>query len=78
MEYERMIYMNSADSTFKNENTKVVEKTEAVRSRTKEYVIDGAKYIVTSTFSETAKETVEDKVLKYISDKVSSEIKSAD
>jgi dTDP-D-glucose 4,6-dehydratase len=40
------------------------------QSKTKEYIIGGAKYIVTSIFSENAKETVEQKLIKYISERV--------
>lgn len=55
-----------------------MKKAAPVRSRTKEYIIGGAKYMVTSTFSETAKETVEQKLLKFVSDRVSSEMRNAE
>jgi hypothetical protein len=49
-----------------------------VRLRAKEYIIGGAKYNVVSIFSETAKETIEQKMLKYVSDRVSEEMQSTE
>jgi hypothetical protein len=46
-----------------------------IRSRTKQYIIGGARYNVTSTFSETAKEPLEQKLLKFISDRIAVENK---
>lgn len=47
-----------------------------IRSRTTEMKIGRTVYIVTSSFNESAKETVEQKLMRLISDRASIEIKS--
>lgn len=53
-----------------------MEKKECIRSKTEEMVIGKNKYIVTTTFSEAARETVEQKYLRYVTDRVAAEIKN--
>ncbi|MDR2531568.1 MAG: transposon-encoded TnpW family protein [Oscillospiraceae bacterium] len=48
------------------------------RSRTSEMVIGKTKYIVTTSFNEKAGETVEQKLIRYISDRISSDVNKSD
>ena len=48
-----------------------------VRTKTSETRIRKVKYIVTSVFSETSRETADQKLLKLVSDRVSGAIKCA-
>ena len=48
-----------------------MEKKSNVLTKTEEMVIGKNKYIVITSFSETARETVEQKYLRYVTGKVS-------
>jgi hypothetical protein len=50
----------------------------SVRSRTSEMVIGKTTYIVTTTFNEKATETVEQKFIRYVSDRISSDVNKSD
>jgi hypothetical protein len=50
----------------------------SVHSRTSEMAIGNTTYIVTTTFSEKASETVEQRLVRYISDRISSDVKKSD
>ena len=52
-----------------------MEMNSPVLSKTEEMVIGKNIYTVTTTFSDTARETVEQKYLRYVSDRVSAAIK---
>jgi len=52
-----------------------MEMNSPVQSKTEEMVIGKNIYTVTTTFSDTARETVEQKYLRYVSDRVSAAIK---
>ena len=45
-----------------------------VRSRTSEMVLGKTTYIVTTSFNENALETVEQKLIRYVSDRVASDV----
>jgi len=45
-----------------------------IRSKTEEMIINGKLYIVTTQFNENARETVEEKYLRYVSDKIAQEL----
>ena len=47
-----------------------------IRSRTKETIIGKNKYIVTTHFKENGRETAEQKLLRYVSARISRELKS--
>ena len=49
-----------------------------VRSRTSEMVIRKTTYIVTTTFSEGARETVEQKLIRYVADHIACDLCNAD
>ena len=50
----------------------------AEKTKTSETTIGKVKYIVTSIFSETARETAEQKFLRLVSDRVSDELKTSE
>lgn len=49
-----------------------------VRSRTSEMVIGKTTYIVTTSFTENATETVEQKLIRYVADRISSDVNKSD
>ena len=49
-----------------------------VRSRTSEMTIGKTTYIITTTFNENACETVEQKLVRFISDRISSDVNKSD
>ena len=46
-----------------------------IRSRTSEMVLRNTTYIITTSFSENARETIEDKLVRYVADRISSDVK---
>ncbi len=52
------------------------EKTTPIRSQQSEMKFGNTTYLVTTTFSEQARETVEQKFLQLVADRISSEINS--
>lgn len=50
----------------------------AAHSRTSEMVIGKTTYIVTTSFTENAIETVEQKLIRYVSDHISSDVNKSD
>ena len=48
-----------------------MEKKSPVLNKTEEMFIGKNRYIVTTTFNETARETIEQKYLRYVTDRVS-------
>ena len=46
-----------------------------VRSRTSEMVIRDSMYVVTTSFNDNAHETIEDKLVRYVADRISSAAK---
>ena len=52
-----------------------MEMNSPVQSKTEEMVIGKNKYIVTTTYSENARETIEQKYLRYVTDRISSAMK---
>ena len=59
-------------------DSKKIERTESkpIRSQTTEMQIGKTTYIVTTTFNEHGRETVQEKFVKLVADRISSEIKS--
>ncbi len=55
-----------------------MEKKKTVLSKTEEMVIGKNKYIVTTSFSATARETAEQKFMRYVTDRVSSALNSSE
>lgn len=50
----------------------------AAQSRTSEMVIGKTIYIVTTSFAESATETVEQKLVRYVADRISSDVNKSD
>ena len=48
-----------------------------VRSRTSEMIIGKTTYIVTTTFSEKAHETVGEMLIRYVTDRISSDVNNS-
>lgn len=48
-----------------------------VRSRTSEMVVGKTTYTVTTTFNENARETVEQKLVRYVSGLISNDVKNS-
>ena len=55
-----------------------LQKTETVRSRTSEMELGKTTYVVTTTFNENARETVEQKLVRYIAGRISSGVKNSE
>ena len=53
------------------------EKNGSVLSRTKEVIINGNKFIVTTHFKENGRETAEQKLLRYVSSCISNELRTS-
>lgn len=51
-------------------------KNSPVLSQTTETIIKGCRYIVTTHYKENARETAEQKLMRYVSMRIDSEIKS--
>jgi hypothetical protein len=52
----------------------MVDENKPIRSKTSEMKFGNTTYIVTTTFNEHARETVEQKLLQFVSDRISNEI----
>jgi len=52
------------------------EEHKPIRSQTSEMKFGNTTYVVTTTFNEHARETVEQKLLQLVSDRISNEINS--
>ena len=50
----------------------------AAQSRASEMVIGKTIYIVTTSFAESATETVEQKLVRYVADRISSDVNKSD
>lgn len=58
---------------------KAIQKQQAAaQSRTSEMVIGKTTYIVTTSFTESATETVEQKLIRYVADHISSDVNKSD
>jgi len=52
-------------------------ETKPVRSRTSEMVMGKTTYIVTTTFNEKASETIGQILVRYVADRISSDVKNS-
>ena len=52
------------------------EKNNPVLSRTKEVIINGNKFIVTTHYKENGRETAEQKLFRYVSDRIAGDLKT--
>jgi len=52
----------------------MVEENKPIRSQTSEMKFGNTTYVVTTTFNENARETVEQKLLQLVADRISNEI----
>jgi len=55
----------------------MVEDSKPIRSKTSEMKFGNTTYVVTTTFNENARETVEQKLLQLITDRISGEINAS-